>query len=619
MTVQTSFSFESAVSYQLSNVQIAANKAKLALIPNPSQLFEQLFSSDSGFTYDSAKAEFTGGLVRQKDLRPTNSIVAATYTASKNLNWSQGGALTALDIGTPVLNAGKLECLGALNNAVRYENAEIGAVGAIGALKFKYTPNYSGTPATNLNLAEFAPPSGNADRMLVLHSASGGTLRLTAYTSAGTVKYSAVAFGAAWNPTAGVTYEFELNWDTIAGQVRLFVDGVLQGSMAVSSYGRSTTATRLYIGAGTVYSAADGSFDDVVLFSTVQHTSGYTPGYSLPETSYAASTVALPAFSYTGVGTILEVESSTVTEVGAPRYIIAGLYWNGSVWVASNGTYAQANTSADVVANLPSLNVTGAVNVPVSVVFTDSNTLSSVDTISVTVTGQKYSPTGYLEPIQAIQVQELISYLQTTETPVNTAVKVILKVDGVLKYHNGTAWVNSDGSEAQSNAAAELDAAFADLDLGVNSSVIIRWLLVTSSNTATPEIELATVSYDFGGIPSALLKCLVFGYLKDISDNPVSGATVRFDLVRANSTEYKEANKNVVFNPSVSVVSDVNGYFEVELVRSSEYEGTEPNYRMTVTKDSLSQDRIGAARSANLDFLVPDADQKDISDLLTAS
>lgn len=615
MGILQSYSFDNTNNFTKSNTVIS-DKGRLALIPNPGQVFSQDFSSDSGFTYDSDFAEFVAGVLRQKDLRPTNAVLAATYSSSKNLNWSTSGSLVGTDIGTPVLSGGKLQCLGGGNNAVRYENADISASGNVGAIKIKYTPNYSGTPAANYNIFEFSPTSGNADRMLVLHSTSGGTLRLTAYTSAGTVKYSAVAFGAAWSPVAGTEYELELNWDTIAGQVRLFVNGVLQGAMAVSSYARGNAATRLYIGAGTVYTASDAELNDVLLFSTVQHTSGYTPGYTLPEFIYSGSKVDGPNFSYSGVGTVLSVDDGSVTEVGLPRFIVGLQYWNGSAWVVSNGTYAQANDFATALANFTSFDTGGGGVLPWSIVFNDSNTLSSVDEFSVEVTGEKYSPTGYIEPVQGINVQELLDYEHTADETVNAYVQVILKIDGVLTYWNGSAWVPSNGTEAQSNTASEIANNLSELEFGSNSTVFVRWLLVTSSNTETPELELSNIEYDFGAIATGLAKCLVYGYYKDISDNPVSGATVKFSLSREKGV-YQEANKNIV-ESAVTTITDVNGYFEQELVRTSEY-SVGGNYKIEITKKDGGLNTSKKNASVDLTFTVPDADMKDITDLLPGS
>ena len=611
MSLSLSYGFDTELDYTLSNCAILSSKARLAIVPSPEQLFAQDFASDVGFTYDNTKAEFNAGILRQKDLRPVSSVLAATYTSSKNLNWSTAGSLVGTDIGAPLLSAGKLSCLGGGNNGVRYESADIGASGNVGAMKIKYTPNYSGTPATNYNIFEFAPVSGNNDRMLVFHSATG-TLRLSAYTSVGTAKHAAVPFGGVWSPVAGTEYEIELDWDTVAGVVRLFVNGVLNGSMPVSSYARGSDADRLYIGAGTSYFAADGYFDDALLFSTVQHTAGYTPGYTLPEFIYGASKIDGPNFTYSGLGSVLSIDDGSVVETGSPRFIIGLKYWNGSAWVVSNGTYAQANSFATALANLASFVASGSI-LPWSVVFTDSNTQSSVDDFDVEVTGQKYSPTGYLEPAQGVQVKTLISYLHTHTENANTDLRVVLKVDGVLKWWNGTAWATSNGSIAQGNTAEEINLNMASLSLGVNSTIFVRWLMATSSNVETPEIETATIAYNFGAIETPLVTCEVFGYLKNISDAPVVGAKIKFEL-NQKPEKYKEANKNIISTLSVEATTDANGYFTIPLVRSSEYEDA-TEYKATIT---IGTTIITKSSSGKLLFQVPDADTKDLSDLLPA-
>jgi hypothetical protein len=614
MSALQTYPFNNSADYNKTNVEVTGSQVNLLLTENPGQVFSQEFNDDTGFTYDNTKAEFTGGLVRQKDQRPTDGVLGATYTSSKDLNWSTAGSLVGTDIGTPVLSGGKLQCFGGGNNAVRYENADIGASGNVGAIRIQYTPQYSGTPAANYNIFEFAPTSGNADRMLVLHSASGGTLRLTAYTSAGTVKYTAVAFGAAWSPVAGTEYELELNWDTIAGQVRLFVNGVLQGSMAVSSYARGNAATRLYIGAGTVYTATDAAFNDVLLFSTVQHTSGYTAGYSVPEYSFLANKVDGPNFTYTGVGTVLSVDDGSTIETGSPRYIIGGQYWNGSAWVASNGSYAQANSFAVALDNFTEFDTGGGGVLPWSVVFDNSNTQSSVDEFSVEVTGEKYFAIGHLEPVSPIPSQAVLDYTQTTEVNGSTQVKVALKIDGVLKYWNGSAWVNSNGTEAQSNNVVDFNAGLDALELGSNSEILIRWILITSSNTDTPSLSESTVEYDFGAIASEAATCLVYGYVRDLANNPLSGATVKFTLNQKTGV-YAEANHNII-DKAVTVTTDVNGYFESPLIRSSEFED-EVEYQVKITGPGLNTRQTAAG--AVLSFSVPDAETKDITDLLPPS
>lgn len=617
MSITSIFDFSSQASFSVYQAIVQAGEGSLDHEDTLSTWTED-FTDDTDFTYDNTKAEFAGGLVRAKDLRLANSVLGATYTSSKDLSWSQSGSLAAMDIGTPVLSFGKLACLGGGNNAVVYENSDIGSSGNVGAIRLKYTPNYSGAPASNYNIFELAPVSGNNDRMLLLHSASGGTLRLTAYTSVGTVKHTATILGSAWSPTAGTEYELELNWDTVAGVVRLFVDGVLQGSAPVSSYARGNDANRLYIGAGTVYNVTDASFNDVLLFSTVQHTSNYTPGYTVVETAYATSKIDLPTYIHSVPGQdISSLTSFVAVTAGSPRFTVEGKYWSGSAWVASNGTYAQANDAATINTNISSLGLlTGDNTIDASVIFPDSNTLASVSNLDVGHMAGTHFESGSIETSSALSIQSIASFAATINEPTNTTLRFQLRIDGVLKYHNGSAWVASDGSTTQGNTAAQINSNVGTLSLGQNSSVKIRIALATTDIEVSPSIDEFTIVYDFGGIGAEPTTCIVWGYYRDISGIPVSGATVTFSLVRTKKT-YKEASSAII-EKSVSVITDSNGYFEIDLIRSSEYEGS-GTYKIVIVKEADSLETSTDSESDVLSFSVPDSIDKNITDLLTSA
>lgn len=612
MSITQTFQFDNEDNFTFSSSVISSNQGKLEIIDNPGQVFSQDFSSSSGFTYDPTKAAFGSGSVSALDQRPSDSIAAATYTSSKDLNWITTGSLSHTNIGTTTLVGGKLQCLSG-NNGVYYGSSAFGTIQQTGTLRCKYTPNYSGTPSANIQILSLAPPSGSNNVLTFFHSASGGSLRLTAQDTSGASIWAAVIVGT-WSPTSGTEYELEVDFNLTGGATRIFINGVQLGSTLTQTATRGSTATRLYVGAGVTYAQANASFNDVVCYSTALHTSNYTPGYTLPETSYVTSTVALPAFSYTGLGTIQEVESSTITEAGIPHYLIAGYYFNGSSWVLSDGSYTQSNTSAAVIANLTSLVVAGSTSVVVSIIFPDSNTQASVDLISVTITGQKYSATGYIEPVQALQVKDLISYTQSVSEPTNTSLKVALKIDGALTYYNGSAWVVSDGTASQANTPTQLNDAFDELALGSNSSIFVRWILTTTSNTATPTITTSSIEYNYGAIEMDPEVCVVYGYIRNISAAPIVGAKVTFTLV-ASQNEYNEATSNVILGTPVSAFTDENGYFSLDLIRSSAFEGS-PVYQVVVVK---GQNKASNILGNPLVFEVPDAETKDITDLLQAS
>lgn len=616
MSVLQTYPFNNALDYNKVNTEVSGGGVTLSLIENPGQLFQQTFDSDSGFTYNPALSEFVGGLVRQKDQTPSGSVLAALYDSSVNADWNKSGSTTATLNGTPTIVSNRLQCFG--THGVSYS---ISANGGKGTIKLKYKPNYSGAPSTNINVFSISNAANGNSRVALTHSPSGDNFRIFLTNESGAAIYSAATITANnINISSANTYELQLTWDNDAGVIRFFIDGVNNAARTLTPgpWVHGTGAGLIRIGASTlIYNVADASFEDAVYYSVVTHTASYTPGYTLPLFIYASNTVQMPAFSYTGIGTIQAVESSIITEGGTPRFTVAGLYWNGTSWIPSDGTYTQANPSATIIANLTSLNVTGATTVPVNILFTNSNSLSSVDLISVTLTGQKYSPTGYLEPVTPLPVRSIVNYSQVETLPAGNTITVILKIDNVLTWFDGESWVESDGSVAQSNTPADVATNVATLDLGANSSVFIRWLLATDSNTETPILDEATVEYEFGAIEIDAETCIVFGYVKDYANVGVPGVTIVFSGAKASEDEptsaYNEAHNNVVKKP-VTVTTDENGYFSTPLIRTSEFSvgGT---YKVTMTKEgefSITKN----LDDTDLTFTVPDAETKDITDLL---
>lgn len=614
MSVSQGYVFDTAANFTVNGAQIdeTLDIGKLALIPNTGQNFLQTFDNDTGFTYDNTKAEFVGGKVQQKDTSPLNSVLGARY-GYFSANWNKSGSALATLNGSPTVVSNRLQCFGVQGLSYGVTNS------GVGAIKIKYKPNYTGSPSTNRNIILLANTATGHSRIALTHSPSGDNFRLGVVNSTGVNIVSTVAIGPSnINLSAANTYEIEINWDNVTGVIRLFLDGNLHGTSSPGAWTHGTGSASLYIGASpVVYNTANASFDDLIYFNAVQHTSAYTPGYTVNAALYLGSSVALPVFPYTGVGTIQAVESSSVVEAGTPRYIVGGFYWNGSAWVASNGTYSQANDSATVILQLPNLNVTGALAITVSIVFTDTNTQSNVDLISVTVTGQKYSTTGRIQPIQGIQVSEILSYSDTVTTPANTSLGRVLIVDGTPKYWDGVAWVTSDYTLLQTNTEEEINSNVSSLNLDVNTTIVPCWVLFSTSNTATSSISLSSINYNFGGVPVDASTCIVYGYLRDISGNPLAGIKLTFQLLFTSSKIYKEASNNIISPQNVNVFTDANGYFSVVLIRSSEYESA-TTYKTTInfkTVDSQSN-VIQNSSIGTLSFSVPDAVTKDITSLL---
>jgi len=337
--------------------------------------------------------------------------------------------------------------------------------------------------------------------------------------------------------------------------------------------------------------------------------------FDINETHYVESSVTLPEMEYTGVGTMISFDEFNTTESGTPRYIVqidqSGdyLYWNGSAWVVSDETYAQANSAATFEANLASLDIEGATIGQFKILFTDSNTQSYVDNLEAVLTTQQYPLSGTLVTTE-IEAEDFTSFTSTEVNTANTTIKYAIYVNGVLKYWSGSAWVASNGLAAQCNTLADINTNIVSI-VSVSSTIKFYMLLSTTDQQETPTIDNLIVNYNFGAVVGAPETCEVYGYYLDASGQPVENVTVSFTLVR-NSGQYKEATSNIIAK-SVSTTTDSTGYFDITLIRSSEFEGAGTYYV------SFSGTGVSTSKDANgnkLQITVPDQISANLTDLL---
>lgn len=612
MSIIITYPFTTPANYTLSNAAVSGGTGKLGFEDVAGLTFQQDFSSSTGFTYNAAKTDFSAGTMVSKAQNPYLSVIGATYTSTLNANWNIAGSTTASIVGSPSLSGGKAVMTS--TESIKYVLTSRND--GNGCLRFRYTPNYSGPPAVfSYDIIGFNPDNGtNNGRFDVFHQVGTGQIKVTVYNSAGTSVYVNQTIGGVWSPTSGVEYEIEFNWDYSTGDIRMFIDGALHGLLNSAGAWTHTGAANvtIFVGANARnVNLTNASYNDVVFFDGVKHTAPYSAGYTLPETLYETDTITLPTFTYSQVGDIQSFTGLTGTVTGSPRFIVNDKYWDGAAWSTSDGSYAQASSLALTNTNLPTL--TPADTVVVKIVTTSSNTQDVLDLITLTYTGQHYKSSGYIEPIAPLQVEEIVSFSHSIIVPANTTLGVVLKIDGVLKYWDGAAWSTSDGTYAQSNTATQINDNLSSLSFGVNSSVFFRWIFNTSDDQVTPEVDTSSISYDFGGVEIDAGTCVVFGYVKDIRNVGLYGVTVTFQLNTPNNI-YSEASNNIIDSGAVSVKTDSYGYFEIDLIKSSEYEGSR-TYKVTLTyKDKT----VSKTSAGNLLITVPDADSKDITDLLTA-
>lgn len=611
LTLNVAYDNPANFTFDSNDIEVDGLGARLVLKYLPQQSYAEDFANDTGFTYDNTKAEFIGGVVRQSDQTPADMQLAVKYTSNANASWSKINGGTAVLNGAPTIVSGELVCSGA--QGVQYETTS--NLFSIGAIRFKYTPSYTGSPAQNENMVSIEQRSGTGNNRLILtHSPSGDNFRITLTSGASNNIYNATIIGSSGlNLQSGTQYEIELNWDSATGIIRIFIDGVLDGSLSPGAWSFNAETMDLIVGATTnIYNSATASFDDVSLFNTVQHTANYTPGYSLLDFIYAESIVTLPIYTYVGPGFLKISGTPTSIESGTPRYIFQGYYWNGAAWAVSNNTYAQATSKADFIANMGSFPNIGASNITVKIAFGDSNTQSSVDEVDFDVVGQAYVTTNPpVVPSSFTRMDGITSFVAVPNISGSDLVKYIIERRSALGgqssyfYWDGAAWVTSDQSYAQSNIASEINSNASSFDISIGYYIRVIALLHSEDSFSTPEIVSTSMVYDFNVVPSTPNKVILYGWLRDAENSPLVG-TIYID----NLVPFKHSG--LIFPKSrVSKTTDSNGYFEFDgdekLVETASIAKT---YNIKINYTNPLKEELSA------DITIPDQDSVNISDLM---
>lgn len=625
MSTETTFPYTDAANYTLADAEIVAGKVQLEVEDAAGETFDEDFADDTGFTLeDSVKAEITGGQAQQVDQRLADETLWATFQSSVDLTYG-GGVLTGNPVNGASVTGGKLDLRGGAGTDKHVYWPAVGNADSqqVGAVRFKYVPNYSGAPAASQFI--WFNQRGDTDKrncVRLRHSATTGEIHIYMTDSADVI-VEATDLGA-WNPTAGTEYEFELNWDLDAGAHRLFIDGVQFGATMTGTGTRDSNIGSIACGINPTGAtlAADFQIDDLVHFPTVQHTSGYAPGYSLSETIYLESYVQLPEFAYAMLETIQALTGLTTSEANSPRYSVrvgsgSWRYWDGAAWSISDGSYAQAASAANTNANLATHpDASGGSAVTVRVHFGASNSQMSVSDLSLEYTGRQYVSTGTAETNTTLSASAVSSFA-ATETAAGGTVRHGLRVSGTLKWWNGSAWADSDGSAGQLNAAADVNANLGDLSLGATGEAIKVYTRLTApgSQLQTPDLDQVVVAYSFEVVdPSEIATCRVFGTVTDVEDEPISGVIVTVERKTTKDTDISQAVGRIVYQGK-QVTTGADGEFSFNLIPTARFDGALGTYLLSLRSDR--KQLVSTVDGRRIELTVPEQPEYDITDLIT--
>lgn len=204
-----------------------------------------------------------------------NTILAAKLSSNLQAQMSFDDTLWTMNVANGALSTftnGKLNLTsGADNTYFGWQHSAIS--GTSGSIRFKWTANYTGTPATDMG---FIVLGNSVHNMLAMwHSAVDGKIWTRSYISGGTYQtnYSGIISFA-----IGTEYEIEMCYDLTTMKGYTFINGIRQcnaGGIGLNpSTGTDPITTIKIAGYGTG-KITNGYFRDVVVFNNVQHTNTY--------------------------------------------------------------------------------------------------------------------------------------------------------------------------------------------------------------------------------------------------------------------------------------------------------------------------------------------------------
>lgn len=185
------------------------------------------------------------------------------------------------------------------------------------------------------------------------------------------------------------------------------------------------------------------------------------------------------------------------------------------------------------------------------------------------VLDKTYRPGAHsIKPTNTLTTNELISIGETVTKPAGTDVKYALCVNGVLKYYDGNAWVDSDESEAQLNSIVELN----NFDkLLLESNTLIKPVaFLISDGDETPELSELSLEYNLSPeLSEDVNEAIVSLRLDDLSQDSFKGQLQ--GVLRAVPYGMFQIGDKIILDEEIVASFDSNGVAQMNLVQT---EGT---------------------------------------------
>jgi hypothetical protein len=557
----TTYNFTTPSDFTLNNIVINSLIASIELDTLPS-VFTQSFSSSSGFTFNGSNTAVGSGNIAQISQLITPSL-------TNEVNVSVAGGNVTKNAGGAAWNAG----------------------------------------------------------VTSVQSLSGSGLVEIQVASVSSVAYM---FGLAQINPGGIYTGIDYAIYVINNNIQIYELGTFKGNAGGISVNDIlqvvvTGTTVTYVKNGTVvYTSLTSATFPLYFACSILNTGNTVSDIQIQSgvNQYVGDVITLPEFSYPGpAGSITGFSGFSVTDSGSPRYVLNSQYYNGTAWVSSNNSYSQANSKTVVASNIPTLPASNSLVIDV---VTQSGSVQEVisNPLLVDYSGQIYT-SGNIETNSSFSASQLLSFSTVGSAGGSDSLLFGVVVNGMLSYYNGSSWVVSNGSVAQLNTAAEVNANVSSL-LPVDTGNLLQFYVLLSSGngSTTPDLTSFSATYTYRPItPTLPVTCNIFGYLYDLTGEPVENASITFALLPAFTGTYIEEGSTNLIGQTVAVVNtDPTGYFETQLIQSASFDAPLPTIALTLNYTNSAGQYITTNKNSQgspLIIQVPSTFDVNITELLT--
>jgi hypothetical protein len=416
---------------------------------------QQIINYDNplNFTFDAVLGEITS-VAKLKTLAYADESFHAGYDqGSLDGDRAASGTPTATAYNDAKITNGELDLTSGTIDYVDY-NSLTGMPVNVGCLRFDFTPNFTGLPASGMYPFALSNSAGSLLGEIFAEINAGGFILVTIRNSSGgtigTINASMPAM------VAGVKQVIELNWNVVSGSTKLFVDGIQIGATLTATGTRGAAGSCNHIRLGTnagAFRTPNFKLDNVRVFSAVQNTANHAGDlpYSVAS-NYDTGGVSFLVNSPIEMDDFIDFDETAVIPANTGiRYQLCdgtSCYWfdrnNSFVISVSDGSYDQSNTETELKANTENDDFSGGISGKVKAILKSDDGWTTPELTSVVLAYSFYKSVEY--PSRATIFGYIID---TLNCPVEGA---IIKISGDQYFHgdnivtpNGQVLTNDTG------------------------------------------------------------------------------------------------------------------------------------------------------------------------------